>query len=100
MKKTLFFLALFASFYTSAQVYPQIGARSAGLGGTGLTFNDVYSVYNNPGAFGALENTAIGLNYENRFLLKELSSQALAFGFHSQKSGNFGIQFQQHGFAL
>ncbi|MFT5823789.1 MAG: hypothetical protein ACI8ZM_005052 [Crocinitomix sp.] len=100
MKNTLFFLALFTSVIGSAQVYPQIGARSAALGGTGLTFNDVYSIYNNPGAFGALEKTAIGLNYENRFLLKELSSQALAFGYHTEKSGNFGVQFQQQGFSL
>ncbi len=100
MKNILFFLALFTAFVGSAQVYPQIGARSAALGGAGLTFNDVYSVYNNPGSFGALEKTAIGLNYENRFLLKELSSQALAFGYHTEKSGNFGVQLQQHGFSL
>jgi len=100
MKKLLLILLITTGFSAVAQVYPQIGARSAGLGSTGLTFNDVYSVYNNPGAFGALEETAIGVNYENRFLLKELSTQSLAFGYHTENSGNFGVQFQQYGFSL
>lgn len=100
MKQVFLILCVLLGFNGLAQVYPQIGARSASLGSTGLTFNDVYSVYNNPGAFGALEKTAIGLNYENRFLLKELSTQSLAFGYHTEKSGNFGVQFQQYGFSL
>lgn len=100
MKNLLCILCLSLAINGFSQVYPQIGARSAGMGGTGLTLNDVYSVYNNPGAFGAMEKTAIGLNYENRFLLKELSTQALAFGYHSENAGNFGVQFQQYGFSL
>ncbi|MCG8577031.1 MAG: hypothetical protein MI810_19275 [Flavobacteriales bacterium] len=83
-----------------AQVYPQIGARSNGLGTTGLCFNDVWSVYNNPGAFGAMEENGVGVSYENRFLLKELSTQSLAFGYHTEKAGNIGIHFQQYGFSL
>ncbi len=83
-----------------AQVYPQIGARANGLGSTGLCFNDIWSVYNNPGAFGSIEKHGVGISYENRFLLKELSSQSLAFGYHLKKGGNFGIHFQQYGFSL
>ncbi len=99
--KNLLIIACFCSSLGGwSQVYPQMGARSAGLGSTGLTFNDVYSVYNNPGAFGALEKTAVGINYENRFLVKELSTQSLAFGYHTEKNGNFGLQFQQYGFDL
>lgn len=100
MKRLIFIAAMLVATVGIGQVYPQIGARSAGLGGTGLTFNDVYSVYNNPGAFGAMDKTAVGVAYENRFLLKELSTQALAFGYHTKKSGNFGVQFQQSGFNL
>lgn len=100
MKRLIFIISMLVAISSIGQVYPQIGARSAGLGGTGLTFNDVYAVYNNPGAFGAMDKTAVGLSYENRFLLKELSTQALAFGYHTKKSGNFGLQFQQYGFSL
>lgn len=100
MKQLLLLSFLCVFFSVQSQVYPQIGSRSSAIGGTGLTFNDVWSVYNNPGAFGALEKTTVGAAYENRFLLKELSSQALAVGYHTQNSGNFGIQFQQFGFSL
>ena len=68
-------MCIFTVVHGWTQVYPQIGARSAGMGATSLTFTDVYSVYNNPGAFGALAKTAVGVNYENRYLLKELSNQ-------------------------
>lgn len=95
---TLAFLCVI--FSAQSQVYPQIGARSSAIGGTGLTLNDVWSVYNNPGAFGALEKTTVGAAYTNRFLLKELSTQALAVGYHTARSGNFGLQFQQYGFSL
>jgi len=32
--------------------------------------------------------------------LKEMSTQSLAFGYHTKKAGNFGIHFQQYGFNL
>lgn len=100
MQKLFILVLLTISTTLSAQVLPQFGARSLGMGGTSLTMNDVYSVYNNPGAFGALDQTSIGINYENRFLLSELSTQSLAFGYHNEKSGNFGLHFQQYGFNL
>ena len=95
----LFFWLLFAAA-SWGQIYPQIGARANALGGTALSSVDVFSVYNNPGAFGMLDKTAVGVNYENRYLLKELSTQSLAFGYHSKKAGNFGVHMQQYGFSL
>lgn len=85
---------------TQAQVYPQIGARSNGLANASLCLDDVWSVYNNPGAFGMMDKSGVGVSYENRFLLSELSTQALAFGYHTEKIGNFGLHFQQYGFEL
>jgi len=99
--KNLILLSIFwLSHQAIAQVYPQIGARSNGMANSSLCLNDVWSIYNNPGAFGTLEKTTLGFSYENRFLLKELSSQSLVFGLHTKKSGNFGIHFQQYGFNL
>lgn len=43
-----------------------------------VTFNDVWSHFNNPGAVGKVEAFTAGISYENRFLLKELQSQAIA----------------------
>ena len=100
MKKFLIVLILIIGFNSNAQVYPQIGARAHALGGAALGLNDAFSAYNNPGAFGSLEKTQVGLSVENRFLLKELLSQSLAFGYHTEKAGNFGLHFQQSGFSL
>jgi hypothetical protein len=95
---SLFFLSLVLPVLS--QVHPQLGARSNALGNSSLCLDDVWSVYNNPGAFGLLKKTSLGVAAENRFLMKELSSQSIAFGFHREKSGNFGIQFQQYGYNL
>jgi len=100
MKKLFLISIIWLSHQAVAQVYPQIGARSNGLANTSLCLNDVWSIYNNPGAFGSLQKTELGFSYENRFLLKQLSSQSLAFGYHTKNSGNFGIHFQQYGFNL
>lgn len=100
MKKFILSLLILTSTFGFSQVYTQLGARSNAIGGASLSLNDVWSVYNNPGAFGSLEKTSIGVSYENRFLLKELSTQSLAFGYHTEKAGNFGIHFQQYGFNL
>ncbi len=93
----MFFIGLTVSI--SAQTSYQIGASTAGLANAGLLLDNVWSVKNNPGKFGALKETSFGLQYHNRFLLKELSSQNFAFGHHT-KSGNFGMHFQQTGFNL
>ena len=88
------------SVLTQAQILPQIGARSIGLGSTGLTQNDVYAMQNNPGAFGAMDKSQVAINYQNRFLISELSNQTLAFGYHTKSKGNFGLSVQHYGFNL
>lgn len=93
----LFFLLL---NYAHGQVYPQIGARANALGTTSLCLQDAWSVYNNPGAFAMMDHHEVGVAYENRFLLKELSTQSLAFGYHTEKAGNIGVHVQQYGFSL
>lgn len=48
------------------------------MGNASVTFSDVWAFHNNPGALGFVESVSAGLSYENRFLLKELQSQAMA----------------------
>ncbi|MCB9224824.1 MAG: hypothetical protein R2780_14400 [Crocinitomicaceae bacterium] len=100
MKRLVFSLILLMSSYGFAQVYPQLGARANSLGGAVLGQDDIWSVYNNPGAFGLMDKSGVGVSYENRFLLKEMSTQSLVFGYHTEKAGNFGLHFQQYGFNL
>jgi hypothetical protein len=100
MRKKLFVYVLLFSAGVIAQVNPQMGARSHALGNTSLGLTDVWSVYNNPGAFAQLEKTTIGISSENRFLVKELSNHSLAVGIHTKKNGNFGFHMQHYGFNL
>lgn len=100
MKRILTFLLVLGSTGIWAQLMPQIGAEANGLGGTALNQKDVFSSYNNPGALGQVKKTSVGLAYDNRFLLKELSLQSLAGTYALKKNGTFGIHAQHYGFAL
>ncbi len=100
MKCLLFTTGALLALSGTAQTYPQTGARSAAMGNASLCLSDTWSVYNNPGIFGMLQESGIAAAYENRFLVKELSTQSFAFGYHTAKAGNIGVHFQQFGFNL
>src|SRR5690606_15622601 len=100
MRALQFIFCMSLSVLTQAQILPQIGARSIGLGSTGLTQNDIYAMQNNPGAFGALDQSQIAITYQNRFLIPELSNQSLVAGWHTKSIGNFGLSVQHYGFNL
>lgn len=53
------------------------GARSSAMGGASVTFTDVWSASNNPGALGLLDKYAVGLAYETRFFLPEAGLKSL-----------------------
>ena len=99
MRPTLILFVLLNSL-SFAQIAPTIGAEANGLGCTSLSSKDVFSVYNNPGALGQIENTGVGFTYDNRFLLKELSTQSLAAAYKMEKNGAIGLHLQHYGFGL
>jgi len=66
-------------FCVASQVEYPMGSRSGALAHSSVTLADVWAYYHNPGALGELDYASVGLSYENRFLLKELQSQALVF---------------------
>lgn len=72
-------LLLLSHFGTFAQGYYAIGARSNALVNASVTLADVWAYHHNPGALGELKETSVGVSYENRFLVKELQSQGIAF---------------------
>jgi len=74
-----FIFLLFYIFpcYVFSQLESSVGSRSSALAHSTVALTDVWSYYHNPGALGSLDRMAVGLSYENRFLLKELQSQAL-----------------------
>ncbi|MDR1584284.1 MAG: hypothetical protein LBS55_13710 [Prevotellaceae bacterium] len=55
------------------------GAKSMGMGKSGLLTVDVWSVYNNQAALAYIENISAGLHYENRFAVKQFGTSAGTF---------------------
>lgn len=82
-----------------AQGDPVGGARSAALGTASSTFSDVWSVFNNQAGLAGLENVAAGIFWENRFMLKELSTQGFAVAVPTA-GGTFGLSASNFGYNL
>lgn len=76
----LFLIGLFLLFSLTiaAQGWIPAGARSMSMANASATFYDVWSYHHNPAGLAKVETFSVGVSYENRFLLKELQSQALA----------------------
>jgi hypothetical protein len=70
-------VALFNGVVFAQGWYPS-GTRANSMGGASVSYSDVWSYYNNPGASAEITELSIGVGYENRFLLKELQMQTLA----------------------
>lgn len=76
-----------------------IGARSAGMGRTSVCLTDFWSIQNNPAGMAAQDRISVGIAYENRFLMKELSLKSAAFVL-PLNFGVIGVSFNQFGYSL
>lgn len=98
VKIILFIIIVFCSFTNRASNDNNpIGGRSAGMGYTGVTLSDPWSVQNNQAGLGYVNNISAGLYYENHFLVNELSSKSVAFILPTQ-SGVFGVNMNYYGY--
>ena len=96
---TLFFFFLFSSFYLFAQNIPaNIGAAESGMGGIGVASTDIWSAANNQAALGFNHSYGAGFYYENRFMTKELSLNALTLVLPTSK-GSFAANISYFGFS-
>lgn len=74
------------------------GARSGGMANASVTLEDTWSVFNNPAGLANLENSGLGLFYENRFLVKETGYGAMAFNM-PLGNGNAGVALNSFGYS-
>ena len=58
-----------------------IGARAKGMSDVAVAIPDFWSMYSNQAALPFYGKTAIGVSYDNRYLLKETSTSGLGFVF-------------------
>ncbi|MCS6981529.1 MAG: hypothetical protein N2110_07730 [Flavobacteriales bacterium] len=73
------------------------GGRAAGMAYAALCNIDVFALFNGPAAIGYLSRSTVGLFYDNRFLLPELSTAGLSGAFVSRRLGVFSAGFTRFG---
>ncbi|SNT35756.1 hypothetical protein SAMN05421640_3513 [Ekhidna lutea] len=73
-----------------------LGGRSSGMAGASLTIGDEYSLFNNIGGLGRVENHAAFAAYQNRYGVKEF--QVIGAGaIYNHAFGNAGVGFYKFG---
>lgn len=97
MKIKLLFITLLltASSIAGNENYP-IGARSTGMGGTGLSLSDVWSVQYNQAGLANVKLITAGVSYESRFIQNDLGIQAFGVAI-PVKNGGFGLSYTGFG---
>lgn len=80
------------------------GARAAALGNASVTLSDVWAIGNNVAGLGQLQQASVGFYAENRYLLKNLNTVAVAAALPigsvengRAKNGVVGIEVQRFG---
>ena len=76
-----------------------VGARQAGMGRTSVAMNDFWGLMNNQAGIALFDRISVGISYENRFSLKELSSKSVGLILPT-RMGVLGLSYQHHGFNL
>ncbi|MBX2980582.1 MAG: hypothetical protein KF905_14945 [Flavobacteriales bacterium] len=100
MRRSLLCLAICAATLVRAGGDPlTVGARFAGMGGSGLMLIDLWSVRLNPAGLAGLEAPTAGLFYQRHFLSEELAHQGLAVALPLGK-GVLGVAADRFGYSL
>ncbi|HKJ41031.1 MAG TPA: hypothetical protein VKA27_03010 [Sunxiuqinia sp.] len=97
MTKSLI-LVFVVSFFSQlhAQEVQTVPARFQALGDASVSIQSPLSVFSNPAGFAGNNKVCFGVNYDNRFLLKELQSSA-AFLILPVHATAFGFSYSQFG---
>lgn len=100
MKTRSIFILLFASLSLAAQNIqsPVIGARGAGMGGTGVVFSDINSAFSNQAGLANLDKISALAIAERQFLKSPINNVSVAvaypsgFGTFALTLNNYGIE--------
>lgn len=99
MFKKLLYIFVCFPWISFTQGYTPFGARLVSMGNAGVAIEDVWSYYHNPAALTGIDGFSAGVAYENRFLLRELQSQALTI-VAPLKTGVISFGAQMYGYQL
>ena len=99
MKKTIFTLIIVSIYQLiSAQISPIIPSSSS-IAITSVADTHSWTSFNNPAMLGYLDESELGIQFENKFLISELSTKSIQFGY-SNKLMNTSISFSHFGYSL
>lgn len=76
-----------------------IGARSAAMGNASVAMSDLWSAHHNPAGLAFMHQVTVGVNYENRFLIKELGIKSAVVAI-PLKFGTVGVSIRNFGYSL
>jgi len=99
MKKNLIFLFLCIGYQ---QVFPQIAnilPSSISIAQTSVSDTHNWAAFNNPAMLGYFEDPEIGVQFENRYVISELSTKSLQVGLPTNLV-NYGLSFTHFGYSL
>lgn len=97
-------LLLFCLVFTGVKSQSYLtyaGARSSALSDATVTVSDVFSTFSNQACLAELDKKEIGASVLNRFTVKELNTEALAFALPLKNNkGVFGLSLNNYGYNL
>lgn len=97
MKNALFLVFFLFVFYSHSQDSRfNFGARNSGLAGASVTLSDQYSLFNNVGGLGRVDNHHLFGGYQNRFGISEFQVIGAGVVYHTE-IGNAGFGFYKQG---
>lgn len=91
----LVFISCYRISYAQAANFPT-GASTAGIGGASVAGENTWATFNNPAMLARIEHLQAGVNYENRFLIRELGISSISAVLPT-RPGVFGLAFNQFG---
>ncbi|RXQ96532.1 hypothetical protein EO244_02565 [Ancylomarina salipaludis] len=94
--KLILFLVLLNQLTFASTENHLAGARSAAMGTASVASSDLWASFNNQAALARLKGTHLGVFYENRFQISDLSTKAIAL-YLPTKLGGFNLNYSQFG---
>ncbi|MEI8084704.1 MAG: hypothetical protein WCG93_00680 [Paludibacter sp.] len=99
MKKLFTLLIIVTSFQVISSQISNIVPTSTSIAQTSVADSHSWTAFSNPAMLGYIQNAEFGLQYENRYLISELSTKSVQVSLPSNLV-NTGLSFSHFGYSL
>lgn len=98
--RKIYLLLIFVvnGFLSYSQIAPVVPS-SISIANASVAVQKEWNAFQNTAALAHIEKAEVGVQYENRFVLKELSTRSLQAGFNT-KFVNIGLAYSYHGYSV